>query len=89
MSRTQPSRLRPNAFLSSRRWQHVRLAILQRDQWVCWLCGQPGADSVDHVLPVSRGGAHYDPSNLRAAHLNCNRGKGDRECEPVITTRKW
>lgn len=46
---------------------------------VCYLCG--GAldwDSawIDHVIPVSKGGTN-DPDNLRWAHPDCNRMKGD------------
>lgn len=48
----------------------------------CWLCGhrvnpylrfpEPMCASVDHVVPVSLGGAEHDRENLRLAHLNCN-----------------
>ena len=54
---------------------------------VCHVCGQPGADAVDHVIPLARGGSD-DPSNLRPVHHDveplCNRLKGDREWAPVI-----
>lgn len=55
-------------------YQKKRAAILQRDGYVCWLCGQPGADTVDHVIPRARGGTD-DDDNLRAAHLSCNSGR--------------
>jgi 5-methylcytosine-specific restriction endonuclease McrA len=41
----------------------------------CWLCGNAGADTVDHVLPISRGGPHI-LANLRPAHHSCNGRKG-------------
>ncbi len=44
---------------------------------VCWLCGKPGADTKDHVRPLSKGGTN-DPSNLRPAHRACNSRKGAR-----------
>lgn len=44
----------------------------------CWLCGMPGADSADHVIPISRGGAVYDLANLAPAHRACNYGRGNR-----------
>ena len=54
---------------------------------VCHICGQPGADSVDHVVALARGGTE-DPSNLRPAHHDvppfCNRLKGDRDHAPII-----
>jgi 5-methylcytosine-specific restriction endonuclease McrA len=62
-------------------------AIAERDRWRCHLCGgrvsrsrqhpDPLCASLDHVVPVSRGGTN-DPSNLRLAHLRCNCAKGDR-----------
>lgn len=63
------------------------LAIAERDNWTCHLCDEPipqGAQwpdllsvSLDHVIPLSKGGIH-DPSNVKAAHLGCNIRKGDR-----------
>lgn len=54
--------------------------IGQRDSWVCYLCltGIEADDiSFDHVIPLSRGGAHSS-ENIRVTHLNCNVRKGDR-----------
>lgn len=44
---------------------------------ICWLCGLPGADTRDHVRPISKGGTN-DPSNLRPAHRACNSRRGNR-----------
>lgn len=63
-----------------------RLAIYERDGWICQLCSEPVDPSVpvntrwdatlDHIVPVSRGG---DDSlgNLRLAHRRCNAVRGD------------
>jgi 5-methylcytosine-specific restriction protein A len=56
-------------------YQQKRARILARDSGVCWLCGLPGADTIDHVVPRARGGGH-DETNLRAAHLRCNARRG-------------
>lgn len=53
-------------------------AMVQRRRPNCWLCGEIGADSVDHVIPISRGGTN-DWSNLRPAHLSCNIRKHNHE----------
>lgn len=61
--------------------------ISVRDGFSCGLCGAPvdmslrfpdsGSPSVDHVTPLSRGGADA-PSNVQLAHLGCNSSKGAR-----------
>lgn len=63
------------------------LDIYERDSWVCGLCGDgidpdaawpdPLSASLDHILPLSKGG-HHVPENVQAAHLSCNVRKGNR-----------
>lgn len=47
---------------------------------VCHLCGKPGADSADHVIPYAEGGGD-DVANLRPAHKACNSKRGTRSVE--------
>lgn len=59
--------------------------IFDRDRWVCGICQQvvdPSirwpdgrSASLDHVLPISRGGPHTR-ANVQLAHLSCNMQKG-------------
>ena len=42
---------------------------------VCHLCGMPGADSIDHIIPRASGGDD-SPANLRPAHRSCNSARG-------------
>lgn len=61
--------------------------IYERDSWACGLCGEgidpdvawpdPLSASLDHILPLSKGG-HHVPENVQAAHLSCNVRKGNR-----------
>lgn len=44
---------------------------------ICALCGDPGADTVDHVIPLSEGGTNW-PDNLQPAHRACNTRKADQ-----------
>jgi 5-methylcytosine-specific restriction endonuclease McrA len=53
-----------------------RRAIFARDDHRCQYCGGR-ADSIDHVLPRSRGGQHTW-ENVAAACRPCNLGKRDR-----------
>ncbi|WP_432536864.1 HNH endonuclease [Kineococcus arenarius] len=70
---------------STRRWRALRARILAASD-VCHLCGLPGADEVDHVVPVALGGAEWDPVNLAPAHGGCNRRKGARLHMPAART---
>lgn len=64
-------------------WQKVRLAILAAEP-LCRMCAEEGrvtpARDVDHIVPMSEGGAKDDPANLRplcvAHHQRCGRRGG-------------
>jgi 5-methylcytosine-specific restriction endonuclease McrA len=61
-----------------------RAEIAQRDGWRCGICSKkvrpdlehpdPYCASIDHVLPLARGGDN-SPANLQLAHLRCNLSK--------------
>jgi len=61
--------------------------IYARDDYTCLLCGDPldmgaqvpapHAPTIDHVIPLARGGTH-EPANVQAAHFLCNSIKSDR-----------
>ncbi|MDX2381062.1 MAG: HNH endonuclease [Acidimicrobiia bacterium] len=59
-----------------RRSSLSRRAVFARDDYRCQYCGQH-ADSIDHVLPRSRGGPH-SWENVAAACRRCNLTKRDR-----------
>lgn len=62
--------------------------VFERDGWACGICCEPVdaaleypdpmSKSLDHVVPLSRGGSH-SRENAQLAHLFCNLRKGDRE----------
>jgi len=55
-----------------------RQQIIDRDESICYLCGhlvRPEDIHLDHIIPVSRGGAHT-AENLRVTHAFCNLSKG-------------
>jgi len=63
-----------------------RRAIYERDNWTCWLCGEPVDTSddprsglwyptLDHIVPRVLGGDHSD-DNLKCAHRTCNSSRG-------------
>lgn len=61
--------------------------IYERDGWVCGICDRPVEKaakwpdpmsvSLDHIIPLSRGGKHV-PDNARCSHLVCNTRRGNR-----------
>ncbi|HEY8081785.1 MAG TPA: HNH endonuclease [Acidimicrobiales bacterium] len=59
----------------------TRRAVLARDRQRCAYCGEH-ADTVDHIVPRSRGGPH-DWSNVVAACRQHNVEKGDRLLEEL------
>lgn len=80
--------LKTNAFV-----EHVdRDLVMERDGWVCYLCGGEIPQDVkwphglfgtlEHVLPLSRGGEH-SYSNVKAAHLSCNCSKGTKTVDQL------
>ena len=59
-------------------WQTVRLQILERDRHLCQVRGpkcKGTANQVDHIVPLSEGGARLDHDNLRASCSTCNAGR--------------
>jgi len=52
-------------------WQRLRRVVLAHDRGVCAACGQPGADTVAHIVPRKQGGADT-PANLRSLHAACH-----------------
>ncbi len=63
-----------------------RIVLAQGE--VCAICGlpvnkhlrfpDPMSPSVDHIIPVSKGGHPSDLSNLQLTHLICNQVKGSK-----------
>lgn len=57
-----------------------RDVVYQRDGGLCGICGGEVAradQSIDHIVPLSKGGPHTY-ANLRLAHVNCNKRRGNR-----------
>ena len=64
-----------------------RIDVYERDNWICQLCKKPVnpnlsypnplCASLDHVIPLSRGGSHKT-TNVQLAHLRCNTSRGNK-----------
>ena len=72
--------------LEHRRFAHLRRRALERDGYRCRACGRAGRLEADHVVPLDKGGAPYDPENLQAlcrgCHIQKTRGENKRPVTP-------
>lgn len=63
-------------------WRRARRRAVQQANGLCQQCHKPlnpaapratpDATEIDHIVPLSKGGAPYDPANLRALHRRCH-----------------
>ena len=82
-----------------RPYRRARAQVLGQSD-ICGICGHPGSDSVDHIVPVSLGGPPDDVRNLRPAHLKpcplcgrtCNGSRSNKltvQPAPTPPSRRW
>ena len=77
-------------------WKRLRALVLARAT-VCGICGRPGTatmplSTVDHIVPLSKGGEPFALSNVQAAHARCNFARRDGrplKNQPIRTSRDW
>lgn len=72
--------------------------IILASQNVCGICGQPIdlsykaphplSATVDHIIPVSKGGHPSEMANLQITHRWCNRWKSDRLVDTTFKARE-
>lgn len=86
-SRRQGHRKRRAAKLAVPSERYATSEIAERDGWRCQICKRlvlaalkyphPRSASIDHIIPLSQGGADVR-ANVQLAHLRCNVTKGAR-----------
>ena len=67
---------------TSRQWRKLRQYVLHR-QPICVHCVQKNryttANTIDHILPINKGGAIWDIENLQALCSSCHNKKSARD----------
>ena len=68
--------------------------IIYASQSNCAICGRavdfdkkfpdPWSATLDHIIPISKGGDPASLENLQLAHLQCNRIKASKIVEPQV-----
>jgi 5-methylcytosine-specific restriction protein A len=65
-------------------WQARRKIVFQRDEGICYLCGNPGADTIDHIIPND----DHNLDNLAPVHdrtyPHCHKTKTNQEANNAI-----
>lgn len=65
--------------------------VMRRDDSICHLCGLPGSEEIDHVVPLAEGGSD-ELDNLAPAHKRCHAKKSSAEAQrgrERKRARKW
>lgn len=73
---------------SQRKYKAVRLQVLSRDNYTCYYCNGE-ADTVDHIVPVSKSddkSEAFNPNNLIAACRRCNSSRGNKSQAAFLAT---
>lgn len=66
----------PWVALGYRRRRAITAALFAVKGDRCWRCGEPATEP-DHIVPISRGGAVTDLTNMRPACRYHNRSRGN------------
>ena len=79
---------RPDRTPAHRQLFEKNKKIIYATQSVCWICGEPVdpalksphplSRTVDHKIPVSKGGHPSDLDNMAIAHRKCNIEKSNQ-----------
>lgn len=79
---------------ASKAQKWLRTTLIKKHSGKCVLCSESvvlkpsdhsRAATIDHIIPVSRGGADVI-ANMQLACLECNRKKGDMTMEEYLST---
>ena len=71
-----------NYIYKSRQWRKLRQIVLHKHP-ICVMCEQKNryttANTIDHILPINKGGAVWSINNLQALCSSCHNKKSARD----------
>lgn len=83
--------------ISSGEWRSLKAKVTKRDNGCCYLCGAEPVDpddpeaephELDHVIPISEGGARRSLDNLGLACTTCHDTKSKAEARRANSRRR-
>jgi len=76
--------------VNGRNVERFNAAVFAAYGTTCHLCGRPGADTVDHLVPTSVAPAlRWEVDNGRPAHRACNSERGAAPVPAVYHAPGW
>ena len=83
--------------ISSGEWRKLKAKVTKRDNGCCYMCGAEPVDpddedaephELDHVIPISEGGARRSLDNLGLACTTCHDAKSKAEARRANQRRR-
>ena len=65
-----------------------KLSIINDNRGRCWYCGAGESETLDHIIPISKGGSDED-CNLVPCCKSCNSSKRDLALEDFRYAEAW
>lgn len=73
----------PDRIYADPRWRKVRILCIRKANGLCEMCFKRGlfvrGKDVDHIIPISQGGAPFDIDNLQYLCEDCHDHKTAKE----------
>lgn|SRR5436190_21576924 len=69
--RSARRRIATKGTFKTKRWEMLRRQVLA-EQPICAICTERLSQEIDHIQPLSQGGAPYDRANVRGLCRDCH-----------------
>lgn len=71
-------------------WQRQRdnARTIRRHRGICHWCGRPGADRIDHIVPLAQGGTDEEGNRAPIHGVPCHRDKTKAEAAAGLARKR-